>query len=77
MSTKPIHLCFTLNFGLLDNHENPGSVGIVFLYRRGTDNLNFRLCELGQDGGHSLSMLSRFCQLLTMYLPVVDALSRK
>ena len=44
MSTKPICLCSTHNFGLLDNHGNPGSVGIVFLYKPGTDNLNFRLC---------------------------------
>ena len=45
MSTKPIHLCSTLNFGLLDNHGNPGGVGIVFLYKPGTDNLNFHLCS--------------------------------
>ena len=44
MSTKPIYLCSTLNFGLLDNHHNPRGVGIVFLYKPGTDNLNFRLC---------------------------------
>ena len=44
MSTKPIYLCSTLNFGLLlDNHGNPGSVGIVILYKPGTDNLNFCL----------------------------------
>ena len=40
MNMKPIHLCSTLNFGFLDNHGNPGSVGIVFLYKPGTDNLN-------------------------------------
>ena len=44
MSTKPTDLCSTLNFGLLDNHGNQGSVGIVFLYKPGTDNLNFHLC---------------------------------
>ena len=44
MNTKAIYLCSTLDFGLLDNHGNPWSVGIVFLYKPGTDNLNFRLC---------------------------------
>ena len=47
MSTKPIYMCSTLNFGLLDNHGNPGGVGIVFLYKPGTDNLNFCLCVYG------------------------------
>ena len=38
------YLCPTLNFGLLDSHGNPGGTGIVFLYKPGTDNLNFHLC---------------------------------
>ena len=42
MRTKPIYLSSTLNFGLLDNQDIPGSVGIVFLYKPGTDSLNFR-----------------------------------
>ena len=46
MSTKPIHLCSILNFGSLDNHGKPGGVSIVFLYKPGTDNLNFRLCAI-------------------------------
>ena len=45
MSTKPRYLFSTLNFGLLDNHGNPGGAGIVFLYKPWTDNLNFRLCD--------------------------------
>ena len=49
MGTKAIYLCSTLNFGLLDNHGNPGAVGIVFLYKPGTDNLNFRLCGLNSN----------------------------
>ena len=32
MSTKPVYFCSTLNFGLLKNHLNPGSVARVFLY---------------------------------------------
>ena len=46
MSTKPICMCSTLNFGLLDNHCNPRGVGIVFLCKPGSGNLNFRLCVL-------------------------------
>ena len=46
MSTEPVYLCLILNFGLLDNHGNRWSVGIVFLYKPGTDNLNFLNCEL-------------------------------
>ena len=45
MSMKPKYLCFTLDFGLLDNHANPGRIGIVYLYKPGTNNLNFHLCE--------------------------------
>ena len=37
MSTKPIYLCLTLDFGQLDNHGNPGGAGIVSLYKPGTD----------------------------------------
>ena len=40
---KPIYLCSTLNFGLLDNHGNPEGIDIVFLHMPGTDNLNFCL----------------------------------
>ena len=47
MSTKPIYLCSSLNFGLLDNHGNLGGVGIVLLYKPETDNLNFHLCVGG------------------------------
>ena len=45
MSMKPICLCSTFNFELQDNHGNPGSVGIVFLYKPRTNNMNFCLCE--------------------------------
>ena len=46
MSTKPIYLCSTLNFGKLDNNGNPEGVGIVFLYNPGTDSLDFHLCTI-------------------------------
>ena len=46
MSTKRIYLCSTLNFGLMDDHGNPGDAGKVFLYKPGTDNLNFHLCAI-------------------------------
>ena len=61
MSMKPKYLCSTLNFALLDSHGNPGGVGIVFLYKPGTDNLNFRLCvfEFYTD-------ISQFMEFLTL-----------
>ena len=39
-------MCSRLNFGLLDNQGNPWGVGIVFLCKPGTDNLNFLLCDI-------------------------------
>ena len=44
MSTKLTFLCSTFNFGLLDDHGIPESIGMAFLYKPGTDNLNFCLC---------------------------------
>ena len=41
-------MCSTLNFCLLDNHGNPWGVGIMFLYKPGTDTLNICLCGLEQ-----------------------------
>ena len=70
MSMKPIYMCSTLNFGLLDNHGNPGSVGIVFLYKPGTENLNFRFCEmcgaLRGDKNKAVSVCLHFLQSLKM-----------
>ena len=63
MSMKPIYFCSTLNFELLDNHGNPGSIGIVFLYKPGTDNLNFHLCVLVDSMLVSVSVM---LQLLLM-----------
>ena len=47
---KPIYLSFTLDLKFLDNHGNSEGVDIVFLYKLGTDILNFRLCGMVLQG---------------------------
>ena len=60
MSTTPIFVCSTLDFGLLDNHGNPGGIGIVFLYMPGADNLNFLLCEIFVRLNSEIAMLIQY-----------------
>ena len=38
--------CSSLNFGLLENPGYPMSIEIVFLYKSGSDNMNFSLCVM-------------------------------
>ena len=63
MSTKPIHLFYTLNFWLQDAHEIPESVGIVFLYRPGRVVWNFRLCAVIINHSESLKVNMKILEL--------------